>query len=122
MRTSSKDLLIGIAGIGGLAGFATLLLLYGELTGVVTSRYTVEVAFDSGGGLRKGSPVTLNGVPVQITVQYGAGKTAYTEGVTGFSYVMKNTSKQYLSYNLRIVPSTPGAQAPMVTSETWTAP
>ncbi len=66
--------------------------------------------------------LTLNGVPVQITVQYGAGKTAYTEGVTGFSYVMKNTSKQYLSYNLRIVPSTPGAQAPMVTSETWTAP
>lgn len=64
MRTSSKDLLIGLAGIGGLAGFATLLLLYGELTGVVTSRYTVEVAFDSGGGLRKGSPVTLNGVPV----------------------------------------------------------
>jgi len=66
--------------------------------------------------------LTLNGAKVEIPVSYGAGKTGFTSGVTSFSYVMKNTSKQYLSYNLRIVPSTPGESVPMVTRETWTAP
>ncbi len=66
--------------------------------------------------------LTLNGVPMQIPVQYGTGKVAYTAGVTSFSYVMKNNTTQYLSYNLRIVPSVPGAQVPMVTKETWTGP
>jgi len=66
--------------------------------------------------------LTLNGVPVEITTRYGAGKTAFTSGVTSFSYVMKNTSTQQLSYNLRIVPSTPGTSVPMVTRETWIAP
>ncbi len=66
--------------------------------------------------------LTVNGIPVEIPVRYGTGKTGFTAGVTGFNYVMKNTSTQYLSYNLRIVPSTPGASVPMVTRETWTAP
>jgi len=66
--------------------------------------------------------LTVNGVPVQITTQYGAGKTAFTSGVTSFSYVMKYTSTQQLSYNLRIVPSIPGTSVPMVTRETWIAP
>ena len=66
--------------------------------------------------------LTLNGVPVEITTHYGAGKTAFTSGVTSFSYVMKYTSTQQLSYNLRIVPSIPGTSVPMVTRETWIAP
>ena len=66
--------------------------------------------------------LTVNGVPVEIPVRRGTGKVWFTSGVTGFSYVMKNLSTQYLSYNLRIVPSKPGEAAPMVTRETWTAP
>ena len=66
--------------------------------------------------------LTVNGVPVEIPVRRGTGKVGFTSGVTGFSYVMKNLSTQYLSYNLRIVPSKPGEAAPMVTRETWTAP
>jgi len=66
--------------------------------------------------------LTVNGVPVEIPVRRGTGKVGFTSGVTGFSYVMKNLSGQYLSYNLRIVPSTPGDTVPMVTRETWTAP
>jgi hypothetical protein len=66
--------------------------------------------------------LTVNGVPVEIPVRRGTGKVGFTSGVTGFSYVMKNLSGQYLSYNLRIVPSTPGEAVPMVTRETWTAP
>lgn len=64
MSTRLKDLLTGLAGIGALAGLAALLLLYGELTGVVASRHAVMVAFDQAAGLRVGSVVTLNGVPV----------------------------------------------------------
>ncbi len=66
--------------------------------------------------------LTVNGVAVEIPVSYGTGKTAFTSGVTSFSYVMQNTSTQYLSYNLRIVPSTSGTSVPMVTKETWTTP
>ncbi len=66
--------------------------------------------------------LTVNGVPVEIPARRGAGKTGFTSGVTGFSYVLKSLSNEYLSYNLRIVPSTPGDSVPMVTKETWTAP
>jgi hypothetical protein len=66
--------------------------------------------------------LTLNGVAVEIPIRGGAGKIGFTSNVTGFSYVLKNLSGQYLSYNLRIVPSNPGESVPMVTRETWTAP
>jgi len=85
----------------------------------VTAQQPVNLWFEY---LTSDMSLTLNGVPVQITTQYGAGKTAFTSGVTSFSYVMKNNSTQYLSYNLRIVPSVSGASVPMVTKETWTAP
>jgi hypothetical protein len=66
--------------------------------------------------------LTVNGATVEIPVRRGTGKIGLTSNVTGFSYVMKNLSDQYLSYNLRIMPSTPGEAVPMVTRETWTAP
>ncbi|MCX5994210.1 MAG: hypothetical protein NT177_08385 [Chloroflexi bacterium] len=66
--------------------------------------------------------LTVNGIPVEIPVRRGTGKTGFTSNVTGFSYVMVNLSNQYLSYNLRVVPSKPGELVPMVTRETWTAP
>ena len=64
MKPVTKDLLTGLAGLGGLAGLAALLLLYCELTGVVSPRYRLNVALDQAGGLRSGSLVTLNGVPI----------------------------------------------------------
>ena len=66
--------------------------------------------------------LTVNGAAVEIPVRGASGKIGFTSNVTGFSYVMKNLSGQYLSYNLRIVPSNPGEAVPMVTRETWTAP
>jgi len=66
--------------------------------------------------------LTVNGAAVEIPVRRDMGKTGFTSNVMGFSYVMVNRSNQYLSYNLRIVPSKPGDSAPMVTRETWTAP
>lgn len=59
-----RDLMIGLCGLGGLIGLGVLLLFYGELSGATTPRWRLELALDSAGGLRSGSPVTLNGVPV----------------------------------------------------------
>jgi hypothetical protein len=66
--------------------------------------------------------LTLNGIPVEIPARRGSGKVGFTSGVIVFSYVMNNLSGQYLSYNLRIVPSKPGEAVNIVTRETWTAP
>jgi ABC-type transporter Mla subunit MlaD len=64
MRGGMRDLLIGLCGIGGVVGLVTLLLYYGELAAVATPRWSLPLALDSAGGLRTGSPVTLNGVPI----------------------------------------------------------
>lgn len=64
MRSGTKDLLTGLAGIVALAGLATLLLAYGELSGVVGNRWRLDVRLDEAGGLRTGSRVTLNGVTI----------------------------------------------------------
>lgn len=64
LRSGVRDLLIGLCGLGGIVGLATLLLYYGELASVTAPRWTLRLALDSAGGLRSGSPVTLNGVPV----------------------------------------------------------
>jgi hypothetical protein len=85
----------------------------------VTAQLPVNFWFEY---LNPDMSLTLNGIPVEITSQRGAGKTAFTSGVTGFSYVLKYNSKEQLSYNLRIVPSAPGTSVPIVTRETWTAP
>jgi hypothetical protein len=66
--------------------------------------------------------LTVNGAAIEIPVRRGTGKTGFTSNVMGFSYVMVNQSNQYLSYNLRVIPSNPGESVPMVTRETWTAP
>jgi hypothetical protein len=66
--------------------------------------------------------LTVNGAAVEIPVRRGTGKTGFTSNVMDFSYVIVNQSNQYLSYNLRIVPSKPGESVPVVTRETWTAP
>lgn len=64
LRSGVRDLLIGVCGIGGVVGLVTLLLYYGELAAVATPRWSLPLALDSAGGLRTGSPVTLNGVPI----------------------------------------------------------
>ena len=64
MRSGTKDLLTGLAAIVALGGMATLLLGYGELADLFERTRRLDVRLDDGGGLRPGSTVTLNGVPV----------------------------------------------------------
>lgn len=66
MRESVRNFSIGIVSTVALGGLATLLLLFGEFTGLIESRSPVEVVLNGAGGLRKGSLVTLHGVPVGL--------------------------------------------------------
>ena len=65
--------------------------------------------------------LSVNGQAIEIPVRWSS-KIGYTRNITSFSYVMKNNSGQYLSYNLRMVPSQPGESVQAVTKEKWIAP
>ncbi len=64
MRERVRNVLVGLCAIGALVGGAGLLFFFGELEPFFARRWPVQVAFNDSGGLRKGSLVTLNGVPV----------------------------------------------------------
>ncbi len=64
MRERSRNVMVGLCTIGGLAGLTALLFFFGELEPIFTRRWPLHVAFNEAGGLRKGSLVTLNGVPI----------------------------------------------------------
>ncbi len=66
MRETVRNFSIGIVSAVAVGGFATLLLLFGEFTGFIESRSPLEVSLNAAGGLRKGSLVTLHGVPVGL--------------------------------------------------------
>jgi ABC-type transporter Mla subunit MlaD len=66
MRETVRNFSIGIVSAVALGGLATLLLLFGEFTGFIESRSPLEVSLNAAGGLRKGSLVTLHGVPVGL--------------------------------------------------------
>ncbi|MFM1804824.1 MAG: hypothetical protein RL136_1703 [Planctomycetota bacterium] len=64
MRERTRNIMVGVCTIGGLASLGALLFLFGEIEPLFTQRWTLKVAFNEAGGIRKGSLVTLNGVPV----------------------------------------------------------
>jgi phospholipid/cholesterol/gamma-HCH transport system substrate-binding protein len=64
MRERMRNALVGLCAIGAIGGGSALLFFFGELEPAFASRWPLEVAFNEAGGLRKGSLVTLNGVPV----------------------------------------------------------
>lgn len=64
MREGLRNFVTGIVGIVALLGFAFLLMLFGELDLFKTRGWEVTVAINDAAGLRSGSTVTLNGVPI----------------------------------------------------------
>jgi len=64
MRHSTQDLMVGLCSIGALAGLSALLLRFGELNKLLESRYAVTLRANAAMGLRGGSQVLLEGVPV----------------------------------------------------------
>lgn len=64
MRRTSQDFMVGLTSIVALAGLSTLLLLFGELTFLFESSYRITLNANAASGLRKGSQVMFEGVPV----------------------------------------------------------
>lgn len=64
MRHSWQDFMVGLASILGLAGLSALLLLFGEMTWIFQSTFPVTLHANMAAGLRVGSQVMLEGVPV----------------------------------------------------------
>lgn len=64
MTQTGKNFVLGLVSLVGAAGLVTLLLLFGELEGMLESRYRVTLDCPHAAGLREGSGIELNGVPV----------------------------------------------------------
>jgi phospholipid/cholesterol/gamma-HCH transport system substrate-binding protein len=66
MREGVRNFLVGITSIVALVGLAVLLMLFGELDALVHPRYALNINTDHAMGLRPGSSVELNGVPIGV--------------------------------------------------------
>lgn len=64
MRETPRNLITGLTGIVALLGFSGLLMVFGELDLLQRGRWMINIDLNDTGGLREGSTVTLNGVPV----------------------------------------------------------
>jgi len=62
----------------------------------------------------------VNGTEVQRNPHSWETKIRYTQSVTKFDYKIINTTGKYISYNLRLVPSTITASVPVVVRQRWT--
>jgi len=66
VKEQAQSFLVGLASLGAVVGLAVLLLIFGELDGFIHPRYEVTIATNHAAGLRRGSSVELNGVPIGI--------------------------------------------------------
>ncbi len=66
MNTTTRDFLIGLTAMLGLAGIATLMVLFGEWGFGARDRYNLYLVLDDATGVTGASRITLNGVRVGI--------------------------------------------------------
>lgn len=64
MTSRLRDAAIGIATLAAILATAAMLLQFGALRGVMQPSYNATVRLDRAGGLRFGSQITLDGVPI----------------------------------------------------------
>jgi phospholipid/cholesterol/gamma-HCH transport system substrate-binding protein len=66
MKQITRDFLIGLTSLVALAGLIVLLFWFGELDTFVRPRYLLTIHTENAMGLRPGSAVELNGVPIGV--------------------------------------------------------
>jgi ABC-type transporter Mla subunit MlaD len=64
MSQFTRNFLLGLASLVGLAGLFLLLVLFGELESIFKPRYDLTIDTINAVGLRTGSLIELNGVPI----------------------------------------------------------
>jgi phospholipid/cholesterol/gamma-HCH transport system substrate-binding protein len=66
MKDRYRDAIIGIAAIAGVSACIAMLLAFGSLRELGRDAYDVTVRLNRAGGLRYGSQITLDGVPIGV--------------------------------------------------------
>jgi phospholipid/cholesterol/gamma-HCH transport system substrate-binding protein len=66
MRENLRNFLVGLVTLVAIVSFVVLLFLFGELDELLNPRYAIVLQTNHASGLRAGSAVELNGVPVGI--------------------------------------------------------
>ncbi len=69
MLHPAKNFLLGIMTLTGALGFVGLLISFGELDHLIRKRYTLTINTSHAAGLRAGSTIELNGVPIGVVQQ-----------------------------------------------------
>ena len=64
MTQTTRNFLLGLTSIGGLVALMAMLMLFGELEAVMKPRYALTIDCTNAVGLRAGSTIELNGVPI----------------------------------------------------------
>ena len=64
MKETTRNFIVGIVAILGVAGFAFLLLLFNNFNTSLQQKYLITIHANQALGLRLGSQVTLVGVPI----------------------------------------------------------
>jgi len=66
MKDRYRDAVIGIAAIAGVMACIAMLLAFGSLRELSRDAYDVTIRLNRAGGLRYGSQITLDGVPIGV--------------------------------------------------------
>ena len=97
MRHSWQNFMVGLCTLVALAGMAALLLAFGELTFLLERRFSVPLHVNAASGLRVGSQIMLEGVPIgevdSITLESGKALPVLI--------VMKLDAKQAIPANVK---------------------
>jgi phospholipid/cholesterol/gamma-HCH transport system substrate-binding protein len=82
MTENMRNFLVGLAAIVALIGLSVLLFRFGELDALIHPTYRVHLNTDNAAGLRPGSNVEYNGVPVgQVDSIYVQTDPSYPVGI-----------------------------------------
>ncbi|MCZ6445506.1 MAG: MlaD family protein [Phycisphaerales bacterium] len=83
MTETARNFLIGLTTLAALVGLAYLLYRFGELEAMVNPRYDITINATHAAGLRQGSTIELNGVPVGVVSHLTTGQgTQYPVHIT----------------------------------------
>lgn len=64
MTETKRNTIVGLTTIAGLLGLAWLIFIFGDVAGLVTNTYTLNIAIDDASGLAEGSRIKLVGVDI----------------------------------------------------------
>lgn len=75
MSERTRNIIVGITSLGGLAGLIFLLMIFGYLPSWMEDGYIVHVQLKSASGLSPGSRVLMNGIDIGRVVEVGLENT-----------------------------------------------